>query len=275
MGAAKISSVAGALALISTTVLAADLPPPYLPPPQIQVPVDTSGWYLRGYLGMSNEFFKGLSHPDFATAPQFTFLDKGGFDSAPFFGLGVGYAWNWLRFDVTGEYRGNANFHALDLFFNTGMGAFNTNQYTASKSEWVGLFNAYIDLGTWWCITPFIGAGIGFDSIKIQHFRDVNVIAGGGGWADSGTKTNLAWALHAGASYRVTPNFAVELSYRYLNLGTGVSGTLVNLDPTFVSGNPLAPMTFNRIQSHDVMLGVRWLLQPEQPIYSPPLIRKG
>ena len=40
-------------------------------------------------------------------------------------------------------------------------------------------------------------------------------------------------------------------------------------------GNPLAPMTFNRIQSHDVMLGVRWLLQPEQPIYSPPLIRKG
>src|SRR5437764_3553994 len=155
------------------------------------------------------------------------------------------------------------------------MGAYNTNQYSASKSEWVGLFNAYLDLGTWWCITPFIGAGIGFDSIRIAHFRDENIIAGGGGWADSGTKSNLAWALHAGASYRASPNFAVELSYRYLNLGTGQSGTLVNLDPTVFSGNPLAPMTFNHIQSQDVMLGVRWLLQPEQPLYSPPLIRKG
>src|SRR5437667_134895 len=115
----------------------------------------------------------------------------------PFFGIGVGYAWSWLRFDVTGEYRGKAGFHALDRFFNTGMGAYNTNQYSASKSEWVGLFNAYLDLGTWWCITPFIGAGIGFDSITISHFRDENLIAAGGGWATRGTKTNFAWALHA------------------------------------------------------------------------------
>jgi opacity protein-like surface antigen len=272
MGAARISSIAGAFALISTAALAADLAPP-LPPPVVPVPVDTSAWYLRGYIGMSNQFFKGLSHPDFLTAPGFTFLDKGGFDSAPFFGIGVGYAWSWLRFDVTGEYRGKTGFHALDRYTNGGN--FFTNQYSASKSEWVGLFNAYLDLGTWWCITPFIGAGIGFDSITISHFRDENLIAAGGGWATSGTKTNLAWALHAGASYRASPNFAVELSYRYLNLGTGQSGTLVNLDPTVFSGNPLVPMTFNHIQSHDVMLGVRWLLQPEQPVYAPSLIRKG
>ena len=25
----------------------------------------------------------------------------------------------------------------------------------------VGLANAYVDLGTWWCLTPFIGAGVG------------------------------------------------------------------------------------------------------------------
>jgi opacity protein-like surface antigen len=272
MGAAKISAVAGAIALISTAAFAADLAPP-LPPPVVPVPVDTSAWYLRGYIGMSNQFFKGMSHPDFATAPGFTFLDKGGFDSAPFFGFGVGYAWTWLRFDVTGEFRGNAAFHARDRYTNSG--SFFTNQYSATKSEWVGLFNAYLDLGTWWCITPFVGAGIGFDSITISHFRDDNLIAAGGGWASSGTKTNFAWALHAGASYRVAPNFAVELSYRYLNLGTGRTGTLVNLDPTVFSGNPLAPMTFNHIQSHDLMLGVRWLLQPEQPAYAPPLIRRG
>ena len=78
----------------------------------------------------------------------------------------------------------------------------------------------------------------------------------------------------SGASYRASSNLAVELSYRYLNVGNARSGILQNLDPTFSSGNPLAPMTFHNIQSHDLMLGLRWLLQPE-PMYQPALIRKG
>ena len=50
----------------------------------------------------------------------------------------------------------------------------------------------------------------------------------------------------------------------------------MNLDPTVFSGNPLNPVTFNNIQSHDLMLGMRWLLQPTPPpAYPPPLMRKG
>ena len=145
-----------------------------------------------------------------------------------------------------------------------------------SNFELVGLVNAYLDLGTWWCFTPFIGVGAGVAQIKIDHFRDVNVIAAGGGWADTAKQTNFAWALHAGAAYKVNPNFAVELSYRYLNVGNAQSGTLLNLDPT-VSPTTFAPMTFHNIQSHDIMLGVRWMLQPEAPapMYAPPLMRKG
>jgi opacity protein-like surface antigen len=267
---AKIIGLAGVL--LSTAALAADLPPP---PPLYPAPVE-GGWYLRGYVGMSNQFVNDISHPGFATAPEFVFLDKGGFTSAPFFGGGIGYAWNeWLRFDVTVEYRGKADFHALDRFFNTGTALFNTNQYSASKSEWVALVNGYLDLGTWWCITPFIGAGAGVAYNKIEHFRDVNVIAAGGGWADAGTKANFAWALHAGAAYKVTPGFVVELSYRYLNLGKAETANLVNLDPLFVSGNPLAPVTFNNLQSHDVMLGMRWLLAPPEPPPAYPILRKG
>ena len=270
MSAAKILTLAGAIALLSTAAVAADFPPPM--PPQV-APADASGWYLRGYLGMSNQFFNGLSHPSFTSVPQFAWSDKGGFDSAPFFGGGVGYIWNnWLRFDATGEWRGKASFHALDHFDNGG--TLNTNDYTGSKTEWVGLFNAYLDLGTWWRITPYIGAGVGVANIRIEHFRDTNAIGGGVNWADSRNKTNLAWALHAGASYKVTNNFAVDLSYRYLNMGNGQTGTLINLDPTLPSPNPLAPMTFRNIQSHDLMLGMRWMLQQE-PVYQPPLVRKG
>jgi len=269
MGAVRVLALAGAAALVSTGVVAADLPHP-----PVYAPVDVGGWYLRGYIGQSNQFLDRISHPTFATATQFTFLDKGGFDSAPFYGVGAGYQWNnWFRTDITVEYRGKAGFRALDRFLNGAV--FNTNDYTATKSEWVGLFNAYIDLGTWWYITPFIGAGVGVAHNRIEHFRDTNVIAGGGGWADTGTKTNLAWAVHAGAAYKASDRFVIELSYRYLNLGDAQSGTLLNLDPTVVSGNPLAPVTFHNIQSHDIMLGVRWLLQPDQPAYQPPLFRKG
>ncbi len=180
----RMFALAGAAALLATSALAADLPPPFEPTPT------SGGWYLRGYIGQSNQYLDRISHPSFDTAPQFAFLDWGGFDSAPFYGAGVGYQWNnWFRTDVTGEYRGRASFHALDRFFNTTDGVFNTNDYTASKSEWVALVNAYIDLGTWWCITPFVGAGVGVAFNTIEHFRDTNVIAGGGGWAETGTKT--------------------------------------------------------------------------------------
>ena len=275
MSFSKILALAGAIATFGTSALAADLRLP--PPPQPVVTAVDTGWYLRGYLGMSNQFFKGLDHPSFLGANQFGWFDTGGFDSAPFGGVGIGYTVNnWLRFDVTGEYRGKAGFHALDHYDN-GNGI-STNNYTASKSEWVGLVNAYIDLGTWWCITPYVGAGVGFASIRIDHFRDLNVVSGGGGYADAGTKNNFAWALHAGASYKVTSNFAIDFSYRYLNLGNGESGLLQNFDPLAPgAAPPFYPVTFNKNQSHDLMLSVRWMLQAEQPApaYSPPLIRKG
>jgi opacity protein-like surface antigen len=282
MGRAKTLALAGAAALMSTASLAADLPPPMRAP--IPLPVVAGGWYLRGYIGSSNEFLREITHPDFLTAPAFGFLDKGGFDAAPFGGGGIGYQWNnWFRVDATLEYRGFAQFHALDRFFNPfqgfdqfgnpNPGRWNTNQYTASKAELVGLVNAFVDLGTWWCITPYIGAGAGFAQIKIDHFRDVNVMQGAGGWADTGTKTNFAWALHAGLAYKVTERFAVELGYRYLNVGNGQSGILLNQDPT-VFPNTFAPVTFHNIQSHDIILGMRWMLLPEAPPPIP-LIRKG
>ena len=55
-------------------------------------------------------------------------------------------------------------------------GFVDANNYSGSKSEWVVMANAYVDLGTWWCITPFIGAGVGGSYNKISGFRDDGVI---------------------------------------------------------------------------------------------------
>ena len=266
-------------AFFSNAASAADLP---LAP----IIHEFKGWYLRGDIGMTNQKVKSLDNVSFASAPGFAFIDEPAFGNGMLVGLGLGYQVNhWLRVDVTGEYRGKTQFHALDRFLNAGV--VNTNDYTGKKSEWLFLANAYVDLGTWWCITPFIGAGAGLVDVTIHHFRDNNIIAGGGGYAGEASKTNFAWALHAGLSYRVTPAFAVEFAYRYLGLGDGETADALNLDGSnLVAGNPFV---FNNITSHDFKVGLRWTCCdtdgrsvdrgagyfPPMPQKAPPLIRKG
>jgi opacity protein-like surface antigen len=265
MGSAKSFLFAGAITLVTLPAAhAADLPS--VMPVKAPVVYDYSGWYLRGDIGMTNQRLDKISNSSWSGQ---TWFDTGSFDSGMFFGLGVGYQLNnWLRFDVTGEYRGKTQFHALDSYG----GGTGSNEYTASKSEWVVLGNAYVDLGTWWSVTPFVGAGVGVAYNKIDHYRDINTLTSGGGWADSGTKTNLAWAAHAGLAYKVTPGLTLELAYRYLWLGDAQTDDTKNLD----GSNPIAnnPTIFNGIYSHDLKFGVRWMLEPE-PVYAPSLMRKG
>ena len=157
-------------------------------------------------------------------------------------------------------------------------GGVGTDTYHATKSEWVVLANAYVDLGTWWCITPFIGAGVGGARVAINGFTDQGIALTvalaalpGLAFGDNVSKWNLAWALHAGLAYKVTPNFTVELAYRYLDMGDGLTGDLRTFDGTNNIDNPT---TFKNITSHDLKLGVRWNLDSPQ-VYAPPLMRKG
>jgi opacity protein-like surface antigen len=260
-----------ATALFTTAATAADFPVMRQPVPQPVV--DSSGWYLRGDIGMTNQQVKTLDNALFATTPNLVIHDKN-FESGMLYGVGVGYKWNnWLRFDVTGEYRGETGFHGFDTWTDLA-GDPRFNNYTAKKSEWLVLVNAYVDLGTWWCITPFIGAGVGWSYNTIHSFRDAGIaaVADGGGptmaYAGAASKSNFAWALHAGLSYEVTKSFTVELAYRYTNLGNGVSGDIIAFDGT---NNVNNPMHFKDITSHDVKFGVRWLFQQEQPV----LMRRG
>jgi opacity protein-like surface antigen len=281
MSSVKILALAGAAAAMSTAAFAADFPPA-LPPaqPLLQVPVD-SGWYLRGDIGITNQQLSSLTQRLDATELSLQQVGMG-FDSSPFFLLGAGYQLNsWLRFDVTGEYRAKANFHGSDnvTFPDAGGVGVLVDNYSASKSEWVVLANSYVDLGTWWSMTPFVGAGVGLSRNQIDSFRDDGIGFHSNGnpitavaFGDQGVKWNLAWALHAGLAYTVTPNFKIDLAYRYLNLGVAQTGSTRAFDNSFTNGGAFS---FNGLASHDVMLGVRWMIQPEAPVYAPPLIRKG
>ena len=273
MGNFKTYALAGILALAaSATARAADLPAglPPLPPPPVPIEVG-GGWYLRGDIGMTNQNADKLGVGDASDADFRTIhLD---FDSSPLFGLGAGYQFNnWIRADVTGEYRGKSSLHALEL---SRLDPF-TNQFTGTKAEWVGLANVYFDLGNWYGITPFIGAGVGFAHNTIDNFVDVGGGLVGGApvsalaFAGSESKTNFAWALHAGLSYDITEYLKIEFAYRYLNLGDAETGTLVRRD---FSGCNCVSMKFDDIDSHDLKVGIRYMLGgPVAPIA--PVVRK-
>jgi opacity protein-like surface antigen len=280
MRSVKFLVAAGAATLMSSVAFAADMPimspPPmaYAPPP-VQ---DFGGWYLRGDIGMTNTQAK-LHTNLYDTLPANTgFQQYGhGFDGGVLYGVGVGYQFNnWFRADITGEYRSKVSFNGTDFFqFNPGGGLGDT--YHGGYQSWVGLVNAYADLGTWWCLTPFVGAGVGAATIKTSAFTDVATFPGGVGAssyaADGATKTNFAWALHAGVAYRVSNNFTVELAYRYLDMGTAGHG-----QGHFFDGTNAGPSTFQYrdMTSQDLKLGVRWNLPCcDVPPPPPPLIRKG
>ena len=53
------------------------------------------------------------------------------------------------------------------------------------------MFNTYIDLGTWHCVTPYIGGGVGFASIDVIGLKDVNVPNLGVAFAKNHTETNF------------------------------------------------------------------------------------
>jgi opacity protein-like surface antigen len=262
---------AAALALMSAAARGADLP---VPPPMFKAPIveDYGAWYLRGDIGITNQHLGSIASP----APGFDALSTlvQGFDSAGLFGLGVGYKFNnWLRADVTGEYRAAAHFSALQSYVNPAPPpAFGEDQYEGRKSEWLFLMNAYLDLGTWHSVTPFIGAGIGFDRLTIGNFIDTNVPLAAIAFSPDNSKWNFAWALHAGLAYQVTPNFTVELAYRYVYLGNGSTKDLVGIDGSNTTFNPIE---FRHVDSQDIKLGVRWMFADTFfPSYDQPLVRK-
>ena len=96
----------------------------------------------------------------------------------------------------------------------------------------MGLANAYIDMGNWCGFTPFIGAGIGFATLTVDGMKDVNVAqpAAASPSAPTHTKTNFAYAFYAGGSFDVTPQVALELTYRYADLGSAQSGRVTTFD---------------------------------------------
>ena len=217
---------------------AADLlprtPPP--PPPPEVVPVEIgSGWYLRGdYTHASYGRLRDDTRPDpnDPNVPPLVGLRVG---EAEGYGGGIGYRINpWLRVDATIDQRVDSRFRAFSSRSNFVTGA---NIETGRVDALTALVNVYADLGTWWGITPYIGAGVGVADIGTNRaftqtscYVDACDGAPGTGPREQVKRpgrsvASFAWALTGGVSYALGNGFSLDAAYRYVDLGkirTGV-----------------------------------------------------
>ncbi|MDP4021653.1 outer membrane beta-barrel protein [Methylobacterium sp. NEAU 140] len=220
--------VPACLAALTVTAGAADLLPPPPPPVVVAQPVGT-GWYLRG--DFTRTFFDAPSDglrpdtydPDRPALVGLRLNDTSGG------GGGVGYhVTPWLRLDVTIDQRASSRFAGF-----SSRSAFATggNIETGRADVLTGLFNAYADLGTWWGLTPYVGAGIGFSDTHVngaftQTACAVDACDGAPGIGPriavlrpSRSVASFAYALTAGVSFAVGYGFSIDAAYRYVGLG--------------------------------------------------------
>jgi opacity protein-like surface antigen len=278
MGSLKTLVLAGAMFAGATAVVsAADIgrPPIGLPPAPVAAPIaEASGWYLRGDVGVGQLNGKTEIRDVNVGVTRGSSED---FGSYAFVGAGVGYQFNsWLRADITAEYRTKSRFEFTDRYCFPGAGGVcgvtppytdGFNRISGNISSMVFLANAYLDLGTWNGLTPFIGAGVGFANHRFSGGYDqggtvVTQVAPApqigfatGGTIGNATKTNFAWAVMAGVGYEVNERLKLELGYRYLNMGKIQSG------PSNCFGAPCNyTVTAKNLDAHEVKLGMRWML---------------
>jgi len=277
MGRFKALSFAGAVALFGVQAAqAADLLPP---PPPIQAPlrgpVDDSGFYIRADAGLANVNMYGLRSSFAGTtgAALGVTQETGELGDDGILGLGFGYKFNnWFRADLTGEYRSGVNYDSTVWYQSgancaAGGATYCGDAYSGEVKTGLFLANGYLDMGTWYGFTPYIGGGVGVAVYQVSSFKDVSLYPlGGFGTAPDHTSANFAWALMAGVAYHITPNLLLDVGYRYVNMGDISTGAI-----SCSSTCNHETQHFN-MEANDVRVGLRWMMAA--PVYAEPVVAK-
>ncbi len=243
----KTAATIGVLILtLGSAAQAADLRRPYptpppapLPPPMVQsapslVDEFGSGWYLRGDVAYRSNNVDSVTNV--AAVP----VTSDDLRKSWMIGVGGGYKWQWFRADLTLDYATKATY--------LGTTARMPNEFFAKIDTFTGLVNIYGALGTWWGLTPYLGAGVGTARLGVSKFEQHFVAPVTS--SPTTDKWNFAWAYMAGISYKISGNFNVDLGYRHIDMGDAVSAR-------DAFGNQL---TFKSVTADEIRLGVRYLL---------------
>lgn len=158
--------------------------------PKVAQGYEVEGPYVGAFSGFN--FLSSSSHDH----------SKAKFHPGWLAGAQVGYAWcgGWRsEFEVSYRHNKVKSYHYRnDAGDDVGGGCGNFH-------AWSFMANGYYDLPTCWCVSPFIGAGIGYD---VQKFSKAPH-----GLADK--KNGFAWQILAGLGYPIDDCLEMALEYRF------------------------------------------------------------
>jgi opacity protein-like surface antigen len=193
-----------------------------------------SGWYLRLDATVSQSGGPKDATPADPADPGLPPLVGLRLGDAAGYGGGVGYRINeWLRVDATIDQRTPARFRTYSSRSNFVTGY---NIEAGDLDTLTGLVNVYADLGTWWGLTPYLGAGIGFadNAFRRNYTQTTCILEACDGSPGTGARTavsrpnhtlpTFAWSLTGGVSYRLMAGLSLDAAYRYVDLGEAKSG---------------------------------------------------
>lgn len=244
------------LALVASPALAFDMPPPVDAPEYTGTISGVGGWYIRGDLGYNAVMDAGKPTWDKYQKNSNSY-DGVSFDSARLdgnfnLGAGAGYQFNdYFRSDLTLDYfktdldgksfvKGPCSVRQLS----------STNcsyNHTSSLASLGLLANAYVDLGTVWGVTPYVGAGAGVTNVDWKSMTTTTACVGHNcdrkiDYKDSETSGIESWrftyALMAGLTYDVAAHTKLDLGYRYTRINGGDMGDFSADDQKAGARNP-------------------------------------
>lgn len=207
-----------------------------------------TGWYLRGDVGYGFNDVGDIRHG----GAGFSGLDaKDGF----FGTLGFGYQLSdMIRADLTVD-----KINDFDLTGSATCAAWSVScvgptSERSTVSAIAVMANAYADLGTWYGITPYVGAGIGAAYVDVSYHGSTNTGSSSPDRAFGGYETwALAANVAAGASYTISDGLMVDLGYRFLWIDNGRSGSAsTSAEPGHVEVKDLT--------AHQIRAGLRYYL---------------
>jgi opacity protein-like surface antigen len=292
-----------------------DLPAEPLPPAPVVEPAPKfsfgDGWYLRGDIGYvmvdvdveadlkvpywdTRLTQDGVDTENFWNADPMQLTDRKVEDSW-MFGGGIGYDFGWVRVDGTVDYalasevsairrptifgRRGSQFSTYDAYVCEGDANCSAKEI-GEVDRLTFLANAYVDLGEYWGITPYIGAGAGFARVGWDwETRETCYNTCEPGYPTRGASQSqtikhegqsdwsLAYALMAGASYRIDDNLLLDLGYRYLVVEDGdavahvrgtKAGELVGYPSANKKPTELGAIEFKDLVNQEFRVGLRY-----------------
>ncbi len=163
---------------------------------------------------------------------------------SPVLDAGIGYRFTpWLRAEALLSWRPQVDLSGQANFLGAG-----ADQPVSVEAESLAGFGvAYVDLPRLAGLQPFLGAGLGVarNQVRGVTYRFPAIGATATTSLPSGSSSDLAWLLTAGVSVPLSERLALDLAYRYTDLGalTTASGTAEVVRPSRQRSIPIGGTT--------------------------------